>query len=58
MRHPLVRRGVATNRRYHDVMKAHDLFRRKAPIGQAMRGVRFAHREKGQVDLVKMVIFH
>ena len=23
-----------------------------------MRGVRFAHREKGQIDLVKMVIFH
>ena len=58
MRHPLVRRGVAANRRYHDVMKANDLFRRKAPIGQAMRGVRFAHREKGQINLVKMVIFH
>ena len=58
MRHPLVRRGVATNGRYHDVMKAHDLFRSKAPIGQAMCGVRFADREKGQIDLVKMVIFH
>ena len=43
---------------YHDVMKAYDLIRRKAPIGEPVRGICLANRKEWQFYLFETVILH
>ncbi len=39
-------------------VECHNLIRGKTAEGQRMGGVRFRHRKVGQVDLVKIIVFH